>query len=205
MDKEQLQQIYTQEEYYWGREPNELAKRVSAFIPEGGRQGKKLLDLGAGEGRDSVFLAKLGFDVLAMDFSSAGLAKARRLAEEAKVSIRTLEGDLNDWVPDAEADVVYSIGTLQYLHPENRSRQFRHWQDRTAAGGLHVLFAFTRHPDVETAPDWGKNEYLYEPQELENYYPHWVTLASESVIFDCSSSGIPHRHAASILIAKKPT
>ncbi|AFH61799.1 SAM-dependent methyltransferase [Paenibacillus caseinilyticus] len=205
MDKEQLQQIYKQEAYYWGKEPNELAKRVPAFIPEERRPGKKLLDLGAGEGRDSVFLAKLGFDVLAMDFASEGLAKARRLAEEAKVSIRTLEGDLNDWMLPLSVDVIYSIGTLQYLHPENRPRQFRHWQDRTAAGGLHVLFAFTRHPDVETAPDWGKNEYLYEPQELESCYPHWDTLVSETAIFDCCSSGVAHRHAASILIARKPT
>ncbi|AJY73900.1 methyltransferase domain-containing protein [Paenibacillus beijingensis] len=205
MDKEQLQELYLQDGYYWGKEPNELAKRILAYISNERIPGKKVIDLGAGEGRDSVFLAKQGFDVAAMDFAPAGLAKAERLAAEMNTAIATIEGDINTFVFPHRADVVYSIGALQYIHPDNRARQFRHFKESTLPGGLHVLFAFTEHPDVPVAPDWGTNEYLYKQDELQAYYSDWETLLSEEWIFDCSSSGIPHRHASRIVIARKPS
>ncbi|CAM4399109.1 methyltransferase domain-containing protein [Paenibacillus alkaliterrae] len=203
MDKEQLQQIYLQEEYYWGKEPNKLAQSVLEYISKDQIQGKKAVDLGAGEGRDSAFFAKQGFDVVAMDFSPAGLAKAKRLAEEMGTAIRTMEGDLNNFVFAHPVDLVYSIGTMQYIHPSNRAQQFQHFKENTLSCGLNVLFAFTEHPDIEIAPDWGKNEYLYRRDELQSYYSDWETLFTEEFIFDCNSSGIPHRHASRILISKK--
>ncbi|EST51547.1 XRE family transcriptional regulator [Brevibacillus panacihumi W25] len=205
MDKEQLQQIYLQEEYYWGKEPNKLPQKVLEYIPNEQIQGKKAIDLGAGEGRDSVFLAKQGFDMTAMDFAPAGLAKAERLAEEMGTTIRTVEGDINHFVFPHPVDLVYSIGTLQYIHPSNRAQQFKHFKENTLPGGLNVLFAFSEHPDIALAPDWGKNEYLYQRNELQGYYADWKTLFTEEFIFDCYSSGVPHRHASRILIAKKPS
>jgi tellurite methyltransferase len=205
MDKEQLQQIYLQEEYYWGKEPNQLAQRILDYIPRNEIKGKKVLDLGAGEGRDSVFLAKEGFDVLALDISPAGLDKAKRLANEMNTTIRTLEGDLNTFILPYKVDVIYSIGTLQYIHPNNRDKQFQHFKDNTLSNGLNVLFSFIEHPDIKIAPDWGKNEYLYQREELQSYYVDWETLFTEEIIFDCNSSGIPHRHAARIFIAGKPS
>ncbi|MFC4768611.1 methyltransferase domain-containing protein [Effusibacillus consociatus] len=203
MDKDQLQEIYLNEEYYWGKEPNNLARRILELIPADQRKGKKLVDLGAGEGRDSVFLAQEGFDVLAVDIAPAGLEKVQRLAKEKNVSIETLESDLNELQLSGKFDVVYSIGTLQYITPQNRERQFHKIKGFTAPGGLNVLFAFVNHPEVEAAPDWGKNEYLYERNELQSYYENWDLLDSYEFIFDCNSSNIPHRHAARVLIARK--
>ncbi len=203
MDKEQLQQIYLQEGYYWGKEPNKLAQNLLEYISKDQIQGKKAVDLGAGEGRDSVFLARQGFDVMAMDFAPAGLAKAKRLAEEMGTIIRTTEGDINNFVFTHPVDLVYSIGTLQYIHPNNRARQFKQFKEKTLPGGLNVLFAFTEHPDIEIAPDWGNNEYLYKSVELQSYYSDWEILFTEEIIFDCTSSGIPHRHASRIIISRK--
>lgn len=203
LDKEQLQQIYLQEGYYWGKEPNKLAQSVLEYFSKDQIQGKKAVDLGAGEGRDSAFFAKQGFDVVAMDFAPAGLAKAKRLAEEMGTAIRIMEGDLNHFVFAHPVDLVYSIGTLQYIHPSNRVQQFQHFKENTLPGGLNVLFAFIEHPDLGIAPDWGKNEYLYKRDELQSYYSDWKTLFTEEFIFDCTSSGIPHHHASRILISKK--
>jgi tellurite methyltransferase len=205
MDKEQLQEMYSQEEYYWGKEPNTLAQRILDYIPKDQIHGKKVIDIGAGEGRDSVFLAKHGFDVLAMDVAPAGLAKAKKLASEMNTTIRTVEGDVNHFILPHSVDIIYSIGTLQYIHPRNRVQQFNHFKENTLPNGLNVLFAFIEHPDIEIAPDWGKNEYLYQRNELQSYYVDWETLFTEEMIFDCNSSGIPHRHAARVLITRKPS
>ncbi|MDD4331468.1 MAG: hypothetical protein PHU28_03970 [Methanosarcinaceae archaeon] len=95
MDKEQLQEIYLKSNYYWGKEPNKLVNKVLDFIPEQTKiPNLKLIDLGAGEGRDSVFFALQGFNVLAVDIVPAGLEKAVKLAKENKTALKTLEADV---------------------------------------------------------------------------------------------------------------
>ncbi|WP_292377392.1 methyltransferase domain-containing protein [Methanosarcina sp. UBA289] len=204
MDKEKLQEIYLKPDYYWGEKPNELVDKVLEFIPDGQITNKKLIDLGAGEGRDSVFFALQGFNVLAVEIAPAGLEKAVKLAREKDTTIETMEADINDIVLPKIFDVVYSIGTLQYIRPENRKRQFGNIKINTKTGGINVMCTFVEHPDVKTAPDWGKNEYLYESQELQSYYKDWELLYSNEYIFDCKSSNIPHQHAVRTIIARKP-
>ncbi len=50
--------------------------------------GPKVLDLGCGNGRNSIFLAKLGCEVHAVDFSKVAVQKSRKSAEEENVSER---------------------------------------------------------------------------------------------------------------------
>ena len=80
---------YSTAEYVYGTEPNDFLRSVSGAIPRG-----KILSLGDGEGRNGVFLAGLGCDVLAVDQSPVGLEKARKLAEQHGVRLRTLVADL---------------------------------------------------------------------------------------------------------------
>ncbi|MFD0698270.1 methyltransferase domain-containing protein [Paenibacillus sp. GCM10027628] len=201
MDKEQLQELYQQDAYYWGKEPNNLVRLISQF----GIAGGYAVDLGAGEGRDSVYLAQQGYEVLAVDLAPAGLDKVKSLAKEFSVRLDVEEADINDFQPQQAVNLLYTIGALQYVRPDRRWEQFANWKANTVAGGLHVLFAFNDHPDVLVAPDWGRNEYLYALGELQTYYADWELLYVEEYIFDCQSSGIPHQHAATVLIARKPS
>src|SRR5512141_1074707 len=66
----------TPDRYIWGTAPSVFAKELIALVPRGGR----ILDLGCGEGRDSVYFASHGFDVTGLEVSAAGLEKAERLA-----------------------------------------------------------------------------------------------------------------------------
>ncbi|MBV5324178.1 MAG: class I SAM-dependent methyltransferase, partial [Rhodospirillaceae bacterium] len=78
---------YAVEEYVYGTEPN-------AFLAENaGLLCGPVLSLAEGEGRNAVFLASLGLDVLGVDGSAVGLAKARRLAGAQGVSIRAEKAD----------------------------------------------------------------------------------------------------------------
>ncbi len=204
MDKEQLQDIYSKKEYYWGKEPNELTSLVLRYILPKHRQGAKLVDIGAGEGRDAVFFAKEGLDVLAVDIAPAGLKKSHKLAAEMGTKINTLEAEINELILPEQFDIVYSIGTLQYIQPRRRNHQFEHLKDQTTPGGLNIMCTFVQHPQVDIAPDWGENEYLYQREELQGYYLGWDVLYSNEFVFDCNSSNIPHQHAVCTIIAKKP-
>ncbi len=202
MDKEQLEALYAADGYYWGTEPNELARQTVARL--GAAPGARLLDLGAGEGRDGAYFAAAGYAVLAVDVAANGLRKAVKLAAQRGVRLDTLQGDLNTVRVDGPFDVVYSIGALQYVEPARRAERLAHFQAATAPGGWHALFAFVAHPEVPPAPDWGRNEHLFEPGELKAYYGGWSVEFEDLTVFDCTSSGVPRRHAAEVLFARKP-
>ena len=65
--------------YHFGTEPNAFLKSKAGLL----KPGQKALSIADGEGRNGVFLAEQGLDVLAMDFSPTALAKARALARSA--------------------------------------------------------------------------------------------------------------------------
>lgn len=98
---------------------------------------------GDGEGRNSVWMARQGHRVTALDSSIVGLEKAKGLAESNRVSIQLLHANLEDWVaPIASFDAV----ALIYLHlPEPlRTRTHRQLFDALRPGGHFILEAF--HP-----------------------------------------------------------
>jgi SAM-dependent methyltransferase len=80
---------YDTKEYVYGKEPNDFLKMNVHSIPKG-----KVLCLAEGEGRNAVFLAKLGYSVTAVDTSLVGLDKAKKLAEKNSVEIELVHADL---------------------------------------------------------------------------------------------------------------
>jgi SAM-dependent methyltransferase len=73
----------------YGAEPNAFLVSVTDAIPQG-----PVLCIGEGEGRNALFLASRGYEVEAVDISAVGLAKARALAEERHLTLRTTVADL---------------------------------------------------------------------------------------------------------------
>lgn len=203
MEPDQREAAYGRETYYWGREPSRLAQRTVDYLPTD-PSGLRLIDIGAGEGRDAVFFAERGVKVTAVDVSPAGLEKAHRLAEERGVELTTRQADANEFELPEPMDVVFSTGAVQFIRPAVRQRQFERFRRQTTPGGVHAVFAFVDHPDIPPAPDTTDDQYPFERTELQAYYEDWETLHTEEVIFDDDSGGIPHRHAARIHLARKP-
>ncbi|HUP57801.1 MAG TPA: class I SAM-dependent methyltransferase [Bdellovibrionota bacterium] len=82
--------LFSSGDYYFGTEPNDFLRENSRLIPK----GSEVLCLGAGEGRNAVFLAELGHRVTAIDQSAPGMAKLERLARERGVTVDALHADL---------------------------------------------------------------------------------------------------------------
>lgn len=80
---------YSSEHYVYGLTPNEFLEQNFRLIPKG-----PVLCLAEGEGRNAVFLAKMGYTVTAVDTSSVGLDKARRLAADNHVEVELICEDL---------------------------------------------------------------------------------------------------------------
>lgn len=96
---------FSSHDYAYGEAPNDFLVWAAPQVKKG-----KVISLSEGEGRNAVYLAQLGFEVTAVDFSSVGLAKAQALAEKHQVKIECLLADLNDFQLEPNAwDVVVSV------------------------------------------------------------------------------------------------
>jgi SAM-dependent methyltransferase len=121
--------------YHFGTEPNAFLKSKSHLL----KPGQKALSIADGEGRNGVFLAGLGLDVLAIDFSPSALTKSQALAKERGVTLRTELADLETWKwPVAAFDVIAGI-FFQFLTPELRTRVFAEIKRALKPGGLVLI------------------------------------------------------------------
>ena len=130
---------YGSEEYIYGKDPNAFLANASKRIPKG-----KVLCIAEGEGRNAVYLAEQGYDVVAVDSSSVGLKKAQQLAQERGVKIQTIVADLahfdiepNGW------DGVVSI--FAHVPPQVRKALHKKVVNGLRSGGVLLLEAY--HPE----------------------------------------------------------
>ena len=194
------QEWYKSPEYYWGTEPSSLCLKIIALLPP--VRPYRVLDIGCGEGKDAVFLARCGYDVTAFDIAQAGIDKAKRLAERANVYIDAFCADVEDYRLDREYDILHCSGVLHYIRPQLRAEIFDNYRAHTAQGGLHAMNVFVQKPFIAPPPE-KEDSYPWHTGELFAQYRDWKLEACEERIFDCNSSGIPHQHAMDVVVARK--
>jgi tellurite methyltransferase len=193
---------YARADFYWGLEPSSLCRRLVDLAPATG--SARLLDVGCGEGRDAVAFARVGYVVSAFDSSPAGVEKAGRLAREAGVVLDLFTADLLTWRPEARYDVVFSCGVLHYLPPNLRNEVLANYREATAPGGLNAHTVLVAKPFIAPAPDAEPTAHLWTSGELLMQYRDWHIDFFEEAVFDCDSSGVPHRHAVNRMVARRP-
>ncbi|MBI3477635.1 MAG: class I SAM-dependent methyltransferase [Acidobacteria bacterium] len=128
---------YGQPGYAYGTQPNEFLVSVAQKIPAG-----RVLCLAEGQGRNAVYLAKLGYEVVAVDLSDVGLAKAASLAAEQGVSLHTQVGNLANFEiqPGSWQGIVSIFG---HTPPAVRKPLHRRVVQGLAPGGVFLLEAYT--------------------------------------------------------------
>lgn len=123
---------YAPEDYLFGTAPNAFLVAQKTRLPKGGRA----LAIADGEGRNGVWLAEQGLDVVSIDFSPRAQMKARALAASRSVSITTEQVDISTWAWPIEAyDVIVAI----FTQPLARERLFAGIRQALKHGGLLLL------------------------------------------------------------------
>lgn len=194
---------YKTQEYYWGTEPNNACYQVLQLMPP--TKHLKLLDIGCGEGKDAVFFARNGYDVSAFDVTDAGIEKTRSLAERTGVHINVFKADILEYRLDTYYDIIFSSGVLHYIKPEYRKEIFDNYKQFTNENGIHIFNVFVNKPFIAPPPEKEPNAYKWHSGELLTHYDDWLMKDSSEIVFDCNSSGIPHKHAMTKMIAQKIT
>jgi SAM-dependent methyltransferase len=154
---ERWESRYAGADYAFGKEPNYFLASCKGLLPKSGR----VLAVADGEGRNGVWLAENGLDVVSIDFSPTALRKARALAVEHHVAVTFLQADVHTWeYPDASFDVVVEIFT-QFSSPPERAMKWAGMRRALKAGGLLIIQGYT--PKQLTFGTGG-------PKQVENLY-----------------------------------
>jgi len=108
VDATEWDERYSKAELEWGAEPNRfLVQEIEGLQPG------RALDVAAGEGRNAIWLAGLGWNVTAVDFSRVAIDKARGLAAKRSIEVRWITADVVDYIPPADS---FDLVIVFYLH-----------------------------------------------------------------------------------------
>jgi cyclopropane fatty-acyl-phospholipid synthase-like methyltransferase len=165
-EQERWEKRFSAADYVFGKAPNAFLKSQAHRL----RAGQTALSVADGEGRNGVWLAEQGLDVLAIDQSSAALAKARALAQERGVKLRTELADITTWTwPTAAFDVIAAI-FIQVLFPAERPAFFENLKRALKPGGLLLMQGY--RPEQLTYRTGGPSdvERLYTRALLEEAF-----------------------------------
>ena len=158
--------------YLFGKAPNAFLKSQARLLPKSGTA----LAIGDGEGRNGVFLAEQGLDVLSVDFSPAAQDKARALARERGVIIAGRAGRRHRLaLARGEFDVVAAI-FLQFATPPQRANLFAGIKRALKSGGLLLMQGYgVKQLEYKTGgpPDMTR---LYTRELLEREFAGFSSL-----------------------------
>jgi len=162
-----------------------------------------VLDVGCGEGRNSIFMANLGNTVDAFDISQNGINKANEISKELGVDVNFFCCDLGDYIFEKEYDIILSHGVLHLPHKDIRDKFIVKMQANTKIGGYNAILVFTNR--TPATPDNAPFTHsLFDVGELPAKYSDWEIIHHEEDVFtDTHPGNIHHEHAFEKIIAKR--
>jgi tellurite methyltransferase len=183
--------------YIWGTQPSSLATEIAELTGPRARTA----DLGCGEGRDSVFMAEHGHQVVGLDISVEGLRKAQHLAEERGVRVSWVCAVLPDLPVRGPFDLVFSCGSIHYVARDVRGALFEELRRLTPPGRFHAHVVFT---DRRIYREKNEVVHYFTPNELRDAYRGWIILRDDEGLIPCAQDGVRHVHSVETLIAQRP-
>jgi len=182
-DRERWDSRFAKEGYFMGKDPIPFLVTHVDLRPKG-----KALDLATGEGRNSVYLASKGFQVLGLDISPKGLEKAQKLAAEKQVTIETKAVDLEQYQLERDA---YDVILVSYYLQRTLIPQIK---AALKSGGVALIETYNL--DYLKYNPRFRREWALEQNELLEWFKDFKILRYQTV-----DDG---KEAFSSIIAQKP-
>ncbi len=194
------------QQHAWGLKPNPTLKKYLDEIPRG-----KALDLGAGSGKNSLFLAQNGFQVKAIDKDKQEIAKLKQIAKENKLSIKTKVVDIKDLnFKEKEYSLIIASASLDFLKKSELEIIFEKIKKALKLNGFIYLLVFSikdpmclairkrKLKEIEEntfyLPKFKTYRHFFTKDEIKSYFKDYqIILLKQKQIFD-AGHGQPHYH-----------
>lgn len=134
----------------------------------------RALDLGCGNGRNSVYLAAKGFDVTAWDKNPMSIANLQSIkAAEGLDNLEIAVKDLNALRFDGEYDFIFSTVVMMFLEAQTIPGLIANMQRCTRPGGHNLIVAAMDTADFPCTVGF---PFAFQEGELSGYYAGWEML-----------------------------
>jgi tellurite methyltransferase len=197
--------------FYYGLKPSE---ELVLFLNETHPPIGEALDLGCGEGRNSLLLAHYGYHVHAIDSSSQGIQKLEKYAhslgldtiESAVADVRTVQLAANFY------NAIVAVTILDHIAEEEGKKVAKAIINTLKPGGFVFIEAFTIHdPSANAAKKEHEMisetasfvQHYFDENELAAWFFTLETLKYEEIMKYDDSHGEPHYHGLARLIGRK--
>ena len=104
---------------YFGEPYPELLSFFQKHEPKG-----HILDLGCGQGRDTLPLARMGYTVTGVDVSKVGVSQMLDIAELENLNVTGVVGDMYEYPVDDSVDIVL-LDSMLHFYPKDRKKEIR--------------------------------------------------------------------------------
>ena len=183
---------FATDEYIYGKNPNKFFKEQIDKLKPG-----RLLLLGEGEGRNSIYAAIKGWEVDAVDFSQTAKDKALKLSKKNNVKINYTISNLTDFIPSENC---YDVIGLVFIHLKPDSRKVVHKRIVNALknNGHIILEVFEKEQLGNNSGGPQSEEMLYSKEEIENDFRGLrIHLLEKKTVF--LDEGDKHKGDASVI------
>lgn len=132
-------ELYRDSKLYWGTAPSTLVKRFAELAPPG-----RALDLGMGEGRDALYLARQGFDVTGVEAARSGVEKCLQFAARQKLSVTAVAADARFFkIAKNRYSLICAMNLFQFLRKAETALLVESISSGLKRGGMFICQTFS--------------------------------------------------------------
>ena len=215
MNQYNWEEDYKSNDILWGLKPNEVLTRYVKLLPENG----KVLDIGIGEGRNALYLAKLGFEVEGIDLSQTAVQRCKELSNKYGVQLKASVNDILSFdISSEKYDLIILSNVLNFFTPDEIRKIINKVNTGLRKNGLIYITAFNiAEPSIENIKkkyeEIDENTYFNHNKNMNLHYfteTEFKGLVSEYEIISFSNSysldlshGKPHYHSSFEILSRK--
>lgn len=200
--------VYRSSTSFYGDQPSpSLVQYLDKYHVSAGGAG---LDLGCGQGRNALFLARLGFAMTAVDGSSEAIARLGETADERRLNVAGKVADLAGLQLDAEHyRLIVANTSLDHLDAAAGAALARRMEEALEPGGyLFVSVFMVNDPGCDAQGRVASEtasyvQHYYQPDELRRQFAALTLLAYQEEFALDVGHGQPHYHGIARLFARR--
>jgi tellurite methyltransferase len=186
---------------YGKGEPENIIVQLAEKLP----RGSMTLDMGSGEGRNALYLARHGIKVEAWDKDAREIGTLKALAAKENLEIHAEVCDMRDFrIGYNNRDAIINSFSLHYLRPEDAIERLHHIRTSLKRGGYHAILQFTENGDLARA---GHQRFFPKVDETLKAYAKWEIITKSVEMRPCAQRGPQGQELNNevlVLLARKP-
>jgi len=199
--KEHFNELYSEFECYWSSRPTLLVRKVAKLLSK----DAEILDLGCGEGRNTLYLARQGFKrCMGVDISEEAIKKAKETRDkEGLMNAEFILGDIRNFpFSPTKYDCILAISSLHFLEKNEGFEVLEKMKEYTKDGGYNVVYNLSSR-DRRFFKD--PKAFLINAEDLLMVYRDWEILellSGRELSLGHGEKGI-HTHEVVKILARK--